>query len=98
MHYQSQKNLIPLYRVGFENPPTAAQLKELVYLRDVINEAMRLYHPCEKSTSAINQIYADNLVGLNIKVAKNDTSLPTGGGPAGKDPVAIPAGTQVSKL
>ncbi|KAI9774067.1 MAG: hypothetical protein M1840_005160 [Geoglossum simile] len=65
--------------IGFSKPPTASQLKKLPYVRNVVRETMRLYHP----------------LGLNIKEAKSDTSLPTGGGPSGKEPVSVLAGTQV---
>ena len=40
---------------------------------------MRVYHP----------------LGLNVREAKKDTSLPVGGGPGGTQPVAILKGEQV---
>ncbi|KAL7914427.1 cytochrome P450 [Trichoderma velutinum] len=66
-------------RICGSKPPTASQLKELTYVRHVINETFRMYHP----------------LGLNIKHAMADTTLPTGGGPTGKEPLAVPKGTSV---
>lgn len=61
------------------NAPSPAQLESLDLLNSVVLETMRLH------TS----------VGINIRTALKDTSLPTGGGPAGTAPVGIPAGTSV---
>lgn len=36
-------------------------------------------------------------VGFNIRTALNDTTLPTGGGPTGKDRVGVLKGTHISK-
>lgn len=59
--------------------PGAAQLESLELLNSVVLETMRLH------TS----------VGVNTRTALKDTSLPTGGGPAGTSPVGILAGTTV---
>ncbi|KAL6808134.1 cytochrome P450 [Trichoderma camerunense] len=56
-------------RICGNKSPTASQLKELTYVRHVINETFRMYHP--------------------------HTTLPTGGGPTGKEPLAVPKGTSV---
>lgn len=37
------------------------------------------------------------LVGLNVRVAFNDVTLPTGGGKSGKEPLAVQKGTTISK-
>jgi len=57
-------------------PPTFAQLKELKYLRAVLNESLRLYP----------------LVPFNSREAVCDTVLPLGGGKDGKSPLFVPAG------
>lgn len=59
--------------------PGAAQLESLVLLNSVVLETMRLH------TS----------VGVNTRAALKDTTLPSGGGPAGTSPVGILAGTTV---
>jgi hypothetical protein len=43
---------------------------------------MRLYHP----------------LGFNVRAAKQDTTLPVGGGPDGKLPLGVPKGTQIRML
>ncbi|RDW67220.1 cytochrome P450 [Aspergillus mulundensis] len=55
---------------------TQTKLKDLPYLRYVLNEALRLLPP----------------VPLNARIATKDTSLPVGGGPDGKSPVFIAKG------
>ena len=60
-------------------PPTYAQLKEMRYLRAVINESQRLYP----------------IIAANSREAKQDTLLPHGGGPDGTAQVLIPKGSIV---
>ncbi|KAI4271167.1 MAG: hypothetical protein LQ337_006202 [Flavoplaca oasis] len=70
---------------SLENPlgkerPIFEQLKDMRYLRAVLNESLRL-HPAVPS---------------NVRQAVTDTMLPVGGGNDGKSPVFVPQGTQVA--
>ncbi|KAK8868404.1 cytochrome P450 [Apiospora arundinis] len=60
--------------------PTQETIAEMPYLKNVINETIRLYHP----------------VGINVREAQVDTFLPVGGGPDGNQPVGVPAGTTIA--
>nr|UYD62319.1 cytochrome P450 [Leptographium qinlingense (nom. inval.)] len=53
--------------------PTYVDLKSMKYLQHVLNEALRMYPA----------------VPYNVRLALKDTTLPTGGGPDGKGPVAV---------
>ncbi|GAB1319605.1 hypothetical protein MFIFM68171_09815 [Madurella fahalii] len=66
-------------RVCGSRPPTPHDIKHFTYIRYVINETFRLYHP----------------LGLNVREALEDTTLPTGGGKSGKEPLAVAKGTTV---
>ena len=60
--------------------PTFEQLKELKYVKALLNESLRL-HP---------------VVPMNSREALEDTTLPVGGGPDGRAPIFIPKGEIVS--
>lgn len=66
--------------VGSDTPPTYAQLKEMKYLRAILNESQRMYP----------------IVPSNSREALKDTILPRGGGPHGTSPVFIPKGAYVT--
>ena len=60
-------------------PPTFDQIKDLKYLRNILNEALRLYP----------------VVPINAKFANKDTWLPRGGGKDGKSPIFVQKGQMV---
>lgn len=62
--------------------PTYEQLKEMKYLRAIINESQRLYP----------------IVPSNSRQALQDTVLPRGGGPNGESPIIVPKGSYVAYL
>ncbi|KAF9696973.1 hypothetical protein EKO04_005157 [Ascochyta lentis] len=64
---------------GISTPPTRTELKDCHFVRAVVNEAMRLYHP----------------LAINMKIALRDTTLPIGGGLSGREPLAVLKGTPV---
>ncbi|KAH7009161.1 cytochrome P450 [Macrophomina phaseolina] len=64
---------------GTQRCPTLPELQSMRELRGIVNETMRLYHP----------------LGLNLRVPLHPTTLPTGGGPHGRDPVDVTQDTQI---
>ncbi|KAF2651293.1 cytochrome P450 [Lophiostoma macrostomum CBS 122681] len=73
------KNYAPRSPQRPSDPPTPTQLEEMQLLNGVVKETLRIH------TS----------VGINSRTALKDTTLPTGGGPPGKSPVAVLRGTPI---
>lgn len=64
---------------NIDGPPTLADIKELKYLKNCVDESLRLHAPIPR----------------NSRTAVRDTMLPRGGGKDGKSPIFVPVGTQV---
>lgn len=79
--YKKLRDIILEQFGTYENPKdiSFATLKNCQYLQQVNNEALRLYP----------------VVPINARYAFKDTTLPVGGGPDGKSPIFIPAGSSV---
>jgi cytochrome P450 len=59
--------------------PTLKGLRSLKYLQACLDESLRLHPPVPR----------------NYRIAVRDTVLPVGGGPEGRNPVLVQAGTEV---
>ncbi|KAI2627827.1 cytochrome P450 [Hypoxylon sp. NC1633] len=66
-------------RIGLDVLPDMESLKKLTKLQNVIKETMRTYHP----------------LGLNVREALRDTTLPVGGGSGGSEKVPVLKGELV---
>ncbi|KAL9101839.1 MAG: hypothetical protein Q9163_002942 [Psora crenata] len=62
-----------LEKIGSRMAPTYEDLKNMPYLQHTLNEVLRLYPS----------------VPFNIRMSLRDTTLPTGGGPDGKQPIGV---------
>ncbi|KAI9046092.1 cytochrome P450 [Aspergillus affinis] len=65
--------------IGFERLPVMSDLHKLKYIKTMIKETLRVHHP----------------LGFNARVPVKDMTLPRGGGPDGKSPIAVLEGTQI---
>ncbi|KAL9130329.1 MAG: hypothetical protein Q9217_001468 [Psora testacea] len=68
-----------LEKVGSRRAPTYEDLKNIPYLQHTLNEVLRLYPS----------------VPFNVRMSLRDTTLPTGGGPDGKQPIGILKNTSI---
>ncbi|KAH8682848.1 cytochrome P450 [Tricladium varicosporioides] len=73
-----RSEIADLVRQGYK--PTLEELHKMTYLKNIVQEVLRLYPP----------------LGFNVRVALEDTYLPSGGGKDGLEPVGILKNTQIA--
>lgn len=69
-----------LETVGPNHTPSYEHLKNMTYLKNILNEVLRLYP----------------VVPFNVRLALKDTTLPFGGGPDGLDPLPVLKDTPIA--
>jgi hypothetical protein len=86
--------------LGPDQMPTLQDFHKMKYIRMVIKETLRVHHPCKQEFSPSSLVNGRKLsaavkVGYNARVPIKDMTLPRGGGPDGKSPVAVLKETQI---
>jgi len=82
-------------KVGLTGSPTYEDLKGMPYLQHTMNETLRLY-PSVPFDVSISETLENWLILLQVRLALHDTTLPTGGGPDGMQPIGILKDTPIA--